>query len=114
MDTVEAHEHDFPRSEWPFADPENVVAISTVQVFRQRLPILRVSHDHDGDWQVLCGTTQDTKDAIVVCLGCAYQRDKTIAELADLPRGWTAWREYVGGPWKREQKPPEEDEANPY
>ena len=111
MDTVEQHEHEFPESEWPFLDPENVVAISTVQVFRQGFPILRVSHDYDGNWQVLCGTTVDMKDAIVVCLGCAYQIDKTIAELADLPPGWTAWRDYVGGPWEREQKPEEEDEG---
>ena len=42
---------------------------------------------------------------------CAYQKDKTIGELADLPLGWTAWRDYVGGPWEREQKPEEEDEG---
>jgi hypothetical protein len=111
MDTVEQHQHDFPRSEWPFADPENVAAISTVQVFRQELPILRVTHDDDGDWQVLCGTTSDVKDGIVVCLGCAYQRDKTIGELADLPLGWAAWREHIGAPWQREQRLPEEDEG---
>jgi|RhiMethySRZTD1v2_1073278.scaffolds.fasta_scaffold3796832_1 hypothetical protein len=112
MATVEPHEHDFRKSEWPFADPVNAVAISTVQVFRQGLPIRRVSHDQDGDWQVLCGTTVDVKDAIVVCLGCAYQRDMTIGELADLPLGWTAWRDHVGGPWEREEKPPDEDDAD--
>jgi len=111
MSTVKLHEHNFPKSEWPFLDPENSLAISTVQVFRQGLPILQVSHDYDGDWQVLCSTTSDVKDGIVVCLGCAYERDKTIAELADLPRGWTAWRDYVGGPWQREQNPPDEDEG---
>lgn len=105
MDTVEKHPHRFPESEWPFADPDNVVAISTVQVFRQGFPILRVSHDADGVWQVLCGTTTNTKDAIVVGLGCAYQKDKTLGELADLPRGWTAWRDFPGGPWEREENP---------
>lgn len=87
MDIVEAHAHNFQKSEWPFSDSENAVAFSTVQVFHQGLPILRVSHDHDGDWQVLCSTTTNVKDAIVVCLGCAYQLDKTIGELADLPLG---------------------------
>ena len=111
MDTVETHGHEFPNSEWPFSDPENGVAISTVQVFRQGFPILLVSNDYDGDWQVLCGTTVDTKDAIVVYLGCAYQRDKTIADLADLPLGWRAWRDHVGGPWEQEQKAPDEDEG---
>jgi hypothetical protein len=112
MDTVERHQHDFPESEWPFSDPLNVVAISTVQVFRQGLPIRRVSHDRDGVWQVLCGTTIDVDDAIVVSLGCAYQRDKTIGELADLPRGRTAWRDHVGGLWEREEEPPDEDDED--
>lgn len=111
MDTVEQHQHEFLTSEWPFAVPENVAAISTVQVFRQGLPILRVTHDDDGDWQILCGTTSDAEDGIVVCLGCAYQRDKTIGDLSDLPLGWVAWREYVGAPWEREQRMPEQDES---
>ncbi len=111
MDTVSQHQHSFPESEWPFSDPTNVVAISTVRVFRENYPILRVSHDEDGDWQVLCDTTVETKDAIVVCLGCAYQRDKTIGELSDLPMGCMAWRDYIGGPWHREMKEPEENEG---
>lgn len=109
MNSVETHAHNFPDSEWPFSDPDNVVAISTIRVFRENFPILRVSHDRDGDWQILCDTTVETKDAIIVCLGCAYQRDQTIGELADLPMGWTAWRDYIGGPWIREQKMPEDE-----
>lgn len=111
MDTVEQHQHKFPRSEWQFSDPENAAAISTVQVLRQGFPILRVTHDNDGDWQILCGTTSDEKDGIVVCLGCAYQRDKTIGELADLPLGWIAWREHFGAPWQREERATDEDEG---
>ena len=111
MDTVQPHDHDFPKSDWSFAEPENVAAISTVQVFRQEYPILLVSHDDDGAWQILCGTTSDPKDGIVVCLGCVYQKDKTIAEVADLPPGWTAWRDHLGDPWHCEQKAAEEDDA---
>lgn len=102
MDTVPIHSHDFPAQEWPFADPVNVVAISTVRVFREGFPILLVSHDADGDWQVLCNTTAEPSDGMVVCLGCAYQRDKTIGELANLPRGWMAWRDSVMDCWHRE------------
>ena len=111
MDTVKKHSHSLPESEWPFSDPDNAVAISTKRVFREGYPILRVSHDYDGDWQVLCGTTTDQEQAMVVCLGCAYQRDKSISELADMPRGWTAWRDYVGAPWEREMKEPEDEEG---
>lgn len=113
MDTVELHKHDFPKSEWPFADPENAAAFSTVQVFKRGFPILHVSHDDDGGWQVLCGTTSDVNDGMVVCLGCAYQHDRSIGQLADLPPGWIAWRETVEAPWQREQKLPEGEEASP-
>jgi hypothetical protein len=109
MDTIEKHGHTFPESEWPFSDPTNTVAISTVRVFQDSYPILRVSHDLDGDWQVLCDTTVDTAHAIIVCLGCAFQKDNTIGQVADLPRGWTAYRDFVGGLWTREQKPDEEE-----
>ena len=109
MDTVEAHHHDLGGEAWPFADPENAVAISTVQVFHHGYPILRVSHDMDGDWQILCGTTVQTKDGMVVCLGCAFLRDRSIGELADLPMGWTAWRDHVGGAWEREEKALEQE-----
>ena len=73
--------------------------------------VLLVTHDHDGDWQVLCGTTNEPEDGRIVCFGCAYQRNRSIAELADLPRGWRAWREDANAPWTREQKELEEDES---
>ena len=110
MDTVQTHAHSFAPDEWPFSDPVNVVAISTRQVFHDGFEIRRVSHDYDGDWQILCGTTNDVKDALVVCLGCAYQRDRSIGELALMPRGWTAWREHAGAAWELEQKEREEDD----
>jgi hypothetical protein len=108
MDTVQPHPHEFSDDEWPFADPVNALAISTRQVFRSGRQIRRVSHDFDGDWQVLCGTTTKTEDAIVVCLGCAFQHDRSIGELAQLPRGWTAWRDHIGAKWELEQKKPDE------
>jgi hypothetical protein len=81
------HRHSFVDSEWPFSDPINTAAFTTVRVVRDGYPVLLVSHDEEGDWQMLCGTTNDTADALVVCLGCAYQRDRSIGELADLPPG---------------------------
>jgi hypothetical protein len=57
MNQVDEHEHEFSASDWPFSDPTNSVSISTRQVVREGQPVLRVSHDLDGDWQVLCETT---------------------------------------------------------
>jgi hypothetical protein len=110
MTVVDDHPHLFDRNEWPFDDPTNAFAITTVRVLEDGYPVLRVSHDEDGDWQILCDTTVDIDDARVVCLGCAYQRDKTIGQLHDLPKGWTAIRDYIGGPWYRAEKEEEDDD----
>jgi hypothetical protein len=105
---MSSHLHTFLESEWPFGDSTNVAAITTRLVMDDGLPILLVTHDDDGDWQVLCGTTKEPQDGRVVCLGCMFERDRTIGELADLPRGWSAWRESVTDPWQREKNAPEE------
>ncbi|MDQ3286665.1 MAG: hypothetical protein M3Q42_00120 [Pseudomonadota bacterium] len=109
METVAPHPHAFDEADWPFAEPVNALSVSTVRVFREGYPVLRVSHDEDGDWQVLCDTTINLEHCVVVCLGCCYQRDSTLGEIADLPLGWTAWREFVGGPWSREPKSEDDD-----
>jgi hypothetical protein len=97
------HTHGFGVESWPFEDPENVTAITTVHVLDGRLPVLLVTHDEDdGTWKILCGTTSDPKDGCVVCLGCMVSKDPSLRSLADLPRGWTAWRDSVTAPWRRE------------
>lgn len=111
MDTVEAHPHSFPEPEWPFSDPVNTAAFTTTRVLREGLPVLLVTHDEDGDWQFMCTTTNSPEDGLIICLGCAYERDKTIGEVADLPVGWQAWREYVGGPWDIVPREPDPDEG---
>jgi hypothetical protein len=65
--------------------------------------ILMVSHDaDDGGWQFLCGTTNDPADGRIVHLGEIVAMDPTVAEVADLPLGWVAFRRSVGGEWTRE------------
>jgi hypothetical protein len=104
------HSHRFDIRDWPFADPVNVTAITTVKVLEEDQPILLVTHDEeDGMWQVLCGITNDPEDGRIVCLGCLYDRDPTIGELADLPLGWRAWREAIGTAWYREIREAEEE-----
>lgn len=100
---MNSHPHNFSEAEWPFDDPTNVRAITTRPVIEDGHPILLVTHDEDGDWQVLCGTTNRTEDGRVVCLGCMFERDRTIGELADLPQGWRAWRDSAASPWQRSE-----------
>jgi hypothetical protein len=99
----DAHDHEFD-ADWPFADDPCAVALSTVAVLEEEHPVLVVSHDaDDGMWQLLCGTTDDPDDGRLTCLGCLVAEDPTLMELADLPRGWEAWRESVDKPWQRER-----------
>lgn len=66
-------------------------------------PIVMVSHDEDdGGWQFLCGTTNDPADGRIVHLEEIVAMDPSVAEVADLPLGWVAFRSAVGGDWTRE------------
>jgi hypothetical protein len=88
--------------DWPFDQTPNVAAITTRQVIQDRLPILCVTHySDDNSWAFFCGTTDKTEDGRVIGMGTALKLDPTLRTIADLPPGWTALREYVGGPWQR-------------
>jgi len=105
---MSADTHTFAPSEWPFSDPTDVAAITTRRVIEDQYPILWVTHEEDGYWQLLCGTTNQTEDGRVACLGELFERDRSIGALADLPRGWRAWRDSVSDAWQREEKESEE------
>jgi len=107
---MSTHSHDFSDSEWPFQEPTDTTAFTTTKIVHDGYPVLRVTHDEEGDWQILCDTTNRPEDCLIVCLGCAFQRNRDIGALADLPLGWRAWRESVDSPWQREKKEPEEVE----
>ena len=59
------HKHDFET--WPFSEPVDTCAYTTNRLLDNEHPILLVSHDNDGDWQMLCGTTSEAADGRVVC-----------------------------------------------
>ncbi len=99
-----------PETSWPFHEGHNRAAITTRQVIIEGHPILLVSHDHDGDWQFLCGTTDDAKDGQVVCLKTILTQPPALAVVADLPGGWRACREDLDVPWHRERIDNQENE----
>jgi len=89
-------------TEWPFADPPNAATFTVRQIVRDGQPILLVSHDgEDGGWQFLTGAPVDLKDALLLALEEIVALDPSVAELADLPSGWQAWRERPGALWVR-------------
>jgi hypothetical protein len=88
---------------WAFTDAETTSCFTQKQIVHDGLPVLLVAHDEDdGYWQFLDGSERlEATDGVMVTLGSMVERDPTLADLADLPLGWLAWREKVGGPWYR-------------
>jgi hypothetical protein len=85
-----------------FSDNPALGVLTTVDVL-DGAPIMLVSHDaDDGGWQFLCGTTNDPKRGRIVHLEGILASDPTVNEVADLPHGWIAFRNVVGGAWTRE------------
>jgi len=88
---------------WPFQEGKNRAVFTTKPVIHDGHAILLVSHDTEGDWQFLCGTTNRPEDGMLVSLGSILQRDPSVGKLADLPEGWRAFRKSLNAPWNREQ-----------
>ena len=40
-------------------------------------------------------------ECVLLCFGCVYERDPTLAKVSDLPRGWSAYRKEIGAAWER-------------
>src|SRR3954470_10962188 len=99
-------------STWNFADPEETEVITLDRILRGQSSILLVTHDaEDGAWQFLDGGHVFEEDGAVVSLGEMVNFDPSLAELADLPEGWYAWRPDRVRPWTRAQgeEPPAPD-----
>lgn len=96
--------------DFKFREEQNVAVFTTSQVL-EGLPILRVVHDADADWQFLCDTTYDAADLKVVALESIIKRDPTVNELFQLNYGWQAIREAIGEKWQKEEHEMEDEEA---
>jgi len=93
-------------TDWPFADPPNVVTFTMRQIVDGERPILIVCHDEDdGGWQFLTGDVIDMADALLVSLRTIVGVDASVLELADLDVGWRAHRTHPHAPWVREKAP---------
>ncbi len=90
---------------WPFDQPPNCATFTTRHVLNQRKPITLVIHDaSDHGWQFLSDDGVNMDDAMLVGLKEIVAHDDTILEIADLPPGWIANREFVGAPWIRKSQ----------
>jgi hypothetical protein len=91
---------------WPFDQPKNRATITTRPVMSGAEPITYVSHDEDDHGSQFIGPSgASMKEAMLVALSNVVKLDATVLEIADLPPGWIAEREYVGAPWTRSKHP---------
>ncbi len=88
---------------WPFTDARNTAIFTTRDVVEDDKPILLVTHDQDdGAWQFRTAQTIPASDAKIAALDEIVYRDPSVVELADLPLGWSAIRDSITTPWKRQ------------
>lgn len=103
--------------EWKFADPPNLAVYSDKSIFKRGDWIAYVVHEDDDDdsYNDEGGTWQfhnsepgpvDDGDIMLVGLQEVVRWDETILELADLPKGWHAWRASKSSPWRRAKSRP--------
>jgi hypothetical protein len=74
-------------------------------IINEEDPILWAEHDEDGNWYFFNARTLFSgEDLCLMPLGKLVRIDPSITELADLPRGWRAWRWSQGEPWMKESR----------
>jgi hypothetical protein len=85
---------------WPFQVPPNTGCVTTRQVMDRGFPVLAILHDKDGSWRVLCNTTEDPKDGLVVGLGDLYSKFPIMDKFVNIARGHEAVRESEDAEWE--------------
>jgi hypothetical protein len=89
---------------WPFNDPHNVAVFANRKIVFDGAWISYVAHDiDDGGWQFHCDHAEEITegDIAIVSLKNIFDNDQSIADLADLPLSWRAWRAAKNAPWQR-------------
>ena len=97
-------------ADFKFREPRNLTTFTTRQWLDFQQPILRVVHDHGGDWQFLTGD-QIPDDIRTVALEELVLSDETLNDVFDLRYGEAADRESVGGQWRRSKIKTEQDKV---
>jgi hypothetical protein len=88
--------------DFKFREEHNLAVFTTRQVLKG-LPVLRVIHEINGDWQFLCDTTYEVDDLKIVALAEIVRRDPTLNELFQLNYGWQARRVVEAADWQTEE-----------
>lgn len=91
------------KMDFKYLEPDNLAIFTTKFVLNLERPILEVYHETDGDWQFLCGTTNEGADLKLICLKDIVKLDNSVNELFNLGFGEYAWRQNRDDKWKRDK-----------
>ncbi len=87
---------------WRFEDPPETLAL-TLRSILEGKPVLFAEHDARGGWYWLDAAPLLARSELALAsLQEIVAADPGLSELADLPRGWRAWRLSKEEPWQRE------------
>ena len=88
--------------EWKFQDSPNTAVFTTKRVASSESWIGYVYHDaEDGAWQFHAPEASDQEEPMIVGLSEIVNLDRSVEILADLPRGYYAWRENRDAAWQK-------------
>src|SRR5947209_2894528 len=89
---------------WPFPDPPETLA-QTMRVILLGRPILFVEHDENGGWHFFDGRQVFGLEELTSArLEQIVEQDQSIQNVADLQKGWRAWRISRDAGWERESQ----------
>ena len=88
----------------PFNITDDTMVVTSLDVTKNGLPVLEVSHEHDEEggslWQFHSGNGEYAMNRIqLVRLSTILEIDPSLSEVSDLPMGCTARRRSLGEPW---------------
>jgi len=76
------------------------MVVTQLKIIEKKEPILFVLHDKEGDWQFLTDDKYSDMDQVVeLPLNDIIRMDSSIAQIAELTKGWKAVRTSTSLPW---------------
>jgi hypothetical protein len=88
---------------WMFDQARDVACLTCAAVLAGS-PVLLVTHyEDDHSWAFLDGQKVRTQNMKVVAMSSVVDKHPDLAEIANLPPGWTATRGAPGEPWETSQ-----------
>ena len=86
-------------SKWLFQDPPSTIVVTQRRVIEKKDPILFALHDKEGDWQFLANEKSRVDQVVELSFSDLIALDSSVAQVAQLKRGWKAWRTDYKSPW---------------